>query len=217
MYGKRCSSFACLAGCLLFSAVTSVGSRAQAQGLMNPLTQAPPLSGTGASGTELQRYQRLSRAHRGLEIATAATLLLTGTLGLVPLINQPTLLSDGRCDAGNPVLGDYGCTGFNLLHGFSGVAAIALYTAERSVWLSLPKDLEQRRLGPRYTPYKVLGYVHLASMILQPVLGLVGAYPPVFGLSPDPHTGFARTLKTLHVFNGFLLGSTYLATTILNF
>jgi hypothetical protein len=191
---------------------------AQPQDPGSPRAELPAPPATRAPTADEQRYQRLARAHRGLEIATAASLLLTGIGGTVALINQPTLLSDGRCVTGNPIFGDYGCNGFNLVHGLSGVTSAVLYTAERSVWLSMPKDQMERRMGPRrYAAYKALGYVHLVGMILQPVLGLIGAYPPILGLSPDPRSDFARAMKTVHVFNGYLIGASYLTTTILNF
>ena len=90
----------------------------------------------------------LIRAHRTLKIGTAAALGVTTGLGVIAAINQPTLFGQGACASGRPVLGAYGCSGFSILHGSSGVATEVLYTADMAVALAVPPIQGVRPLGP---------------------------------------------------------------------
>lgn len=147
-------------------------------------------------------------AHRALQLATAGSLLVTGTLGTLTAINQPTLFSDGRCAAGTPLFGEYGCHGLNTLHGLSGLLSTVLYTATATLEFAAFDWPGRDRHG---TGYEVLSYVHLIGMAIQPIGGLLAAVPEVIGL--EHNGGFIRVLRTLHLLLGYAIVGSFVVTT----
>ncbi len=160
---------------------------------------------------------RIRRVHRAFEWSTAGALALVAGMGTIAAINQPTVFGDGRCyGGGDPIFASYGCDGFSLLHGLVGVVSTVLYVGERTIYFARnPIPVESR--GTRaYAAYRALGWVHLAGMILMPVLGLVAANPQIFGAEDDKQSDFSRALRTTHVFVGIVTGGAYVSATILD-
>jgi hypothetical protein len=149
-------------------------------------------------------------AHKILQLTTAGSLLLTGTLGTLAAMNQPTWFSEGRCAAGNPIFGEYGCHGFSTLHGISALLSVVLYTATTTLEFTAFDWPGRNRHG---TAYEVASYVHLIGMGLQPLGGLLAAVPEVIGLRHS--SGFARALRSIHLMTGYLIVGTFVATTII--
>jgi hypothetical protein len=189
------------------------------------LEAAPPsqeTSPTGAApippGADAARRASLQFWGRTLRWSTTASLVVTSTLGTMAAINQPTAFGDGRCftPGASPVLGDYGCNrGLSTLHGSFGVLSVTLYTANGVLRLAAPdsRGLVAEPLRPLHT---VLGWVHLTGIIVQPILGLVAAYPQVIGKSSTlPTDSFPRNLRTIHLFIGYATTLAFLTTTIL--
>lgn len=168
---------------------------------------------SGAASEEL-RLRHLRTWERGLKWATAGSLLVTSTLGALVAINQPTAFGDGRCfTAGSPIFGTYGCDrGLSTLHGISGVMSATLYTANGVLALSIPGPVGN--VSETARPWhRALTYVHLGGIILQPILGLVSAYPQVIGMqNTGPTDTFPRTTRTVHLFLGIVTTAAYLAT-----
>ncbi|WP_243336650.1 hypothetical protein [Anaeromyxobacter soli] len=159
------------------------------------------------------RVRSLRRWERALKWSTAGALLATSTLGTLAAINQPTAFGDGRCQTGHPVLGTYGCDrGLSTLHGTSGVLSATLYTANGVLALSLPGPVGHVR--PAARPWhRALTYVHLGGITLQPILGLVSAFPQVIGVrNTAPGDRFPKNTRTIHVGLGYLTAAAYLAT-----
>jgi len=146
--------------------------------------------------------------HRVLQLATAGSLLITATLGTLTAINKPTLLSEGACAGGRPVLGDYGCHGLSILHGISGLLSTVLYTATLTLELSAFDWPGRDRHGGAY---EALSYVHLIGMSGQALGGVIASFPEVVGASRDGT--FARVLRTLHIFTGYLIVGSFGITT----
>ncbi|WP_242342292.1 hypothetical protein [Anaeromyxobacter terrae] len=159
------------------------------------------------------RVRSLRRWERALKWSTAGALLATSTLGTLVAINQPTAFGDGRCQTGHPVLGTYGCDrGLSTLHGTSGVLSATLYTANGVLALSIPGPVG--RVSPAERPWhRALTYVHLGGIAVQPLLGLVAAFPQVIGVRNEaPGDRFPRNIRTAHVSLGYVIAAAYLAT-----
>ena len=130
-----------------------------------PPGDAPP-PGDEARASSLRWWGRT------LRWSTAASLVATSTLGTMAAINQPTAFGDGRCITGDPVLGTYGCDrGLSTLHGSSAVVSVTLYTANGVLALAAPESRGQVSEAARPW-YRVLSWVHLGGMVLQPIMGL---------------------------------------------
>ncbi len=156
------------------------------------------------------------RWERALKWTTAGSLVVTSALGTMAAINQPTEFGDGRCQTGGPLLGTYGCDrGLSTLHGMSGVLSAVLYTSNGTLALSLREPVGN--VTPRERPWhRALTYVHLGGITLQPILGIVSAFPEVIGMDRTaPGDRFPRTLRTIHVGIGYLTAAAYMATLVL--
>lgn len=162
---------------------------------------------------EEARLIRLRHWERTLKWSTAGALVVTSSLGTMAALNQPTAFGDGRCQTGNPVLGTYGCDrGLSTLHGASGVLSATLYTANGVLALSIPGPAGNVSEGARAW-HRALTYVHLGGMVLQPLIGLVSAFPQVIGMrDAAPGDRFPRNARTIHVGLGYLTTAAYLAT-----
>ncbi len=170
-------------------------------------------SGELAPSPDEDRWRSLRGWERTLKWSTAGALLVTSTLGTMAAINQPTAFGDGRCQTGNPVLGTYGCDrGLSTLHGSSGVLSATLYTANGVLALSIPGPVGN--VSPAERPWhRALTYVHLGGIVLQPILGLVAAFPTVIGVRDTaPGDPFPRNTRTVHVCLGYVTTAAYLAT-----
>jgi hypothetical protein len=153
-------------------------------------------------------------AHRALQVATTGSLLVTATLGTLVAINQPTLFGDGRCAAGRPLLGDYGCKGLSVLHGLSALLSTMLYTATVTLEFAEFDWPGRDRHG---TVYEIASYGHLIGMALQPIGGLIAAMPEVLGIGPESAGAFSRVLRTLHIGTGYAIVGTYVVTAAIEF
>ena len=183
-------------------------SLALAQDDADPLRQGRPLAEHRAS---------LLRAHRTLEYVTAASLALTAAGGVVAAINQPTLFGEGRCASGDPIMGDYGCNGFSIVHGTGGVLTTGWYVATMTVALSVPKLPGGRgEPGPfdHGGVHRAATWVHVVGFVAMPLLGLTGAHPEMLGIEGEEAAGFSETVRTVHAGLGVVTASAF-TTTIL--
>jgi hypothetical protein len=147
-------------------------------------------------------------ADKALQLATSGSLVITVTLGTLTAINKPTLFSDGRCAEGRPIFGQYGCHGLSTLHGLSALLSVVLYTATATLEFTA---FDWPGRDEHDSAYEALSYVHLIGMGLQPIVGLLAAVPEVVGASRDGM--FARVLRTLHLFTGYAIASSFIITT----
>ncbi len=155
------------------------------------------------------RSAHLVGTHRALEIATVASLLVTGALGSIVAINRGTAFHAGRCDTGNPIFDGYGCDQLRILHGMSGVLSLTAFTSTEVLGAVLRGDgVLPRRTGLG----RVASYISLVTMILQPLLGLVSAYPGVIGIPGGSQEQFSRTVRTVHAGLGVVLVFSYAVT-----
>jgi hypothetical protein len=175
-----------------------------------------PPAGASEAHPDDGRARSLRWWGRTLRWSTAAALVATSTLGTLAAINQPTAFGDGRCITGNPVFGDYGCDrGLSTLHGSSGVLSVTLYTANAVLGLAAPESRGVVSASARPL-HRALTWVHLGGIVVQPVLGLVAAFPQVIGKSrTGPTDRFPRDLRTAHVFLGYVTTAAFLTTVAL--
>jgi hypothetical protein len=164
------------------------------------------LSATDAAAAQAERGPRT--ADRTLQLLTSGSLILTATLGTINAINQPTWFSDGRCAAGDPIFGDYGCHGFGTLHGISALLSLVLYTATETLEFA---DFDWPGRDRHGAGYDALSYVHLVGMALQPLGGLLAAVPQVIGLKRD--SAFTKALRSIHVMTGSVIVTAFVVTT----
>ena len=145
---------------------------------------------------------------RTLQLTTSASLLVTATLGTFAALNQPTLLSNGRCADGDPLFGKWGCSGLNGLHGVAALVSLVLYTSTEALEFSRFDWPGRDRHGSGFT---ALSYVHLVGMALQPIGGLLAVVPEIVGASRSGL--FPRVLRTLHIVLGYTILTSFLITT----
>ena len=158
----------------------------------------------------------LLRAHRTLEYTTAGALALTAAGGVVAAINQPTLFGDGRCVSGDPIFGDYGCTGFSMIHGTAGVFTTMSYVATMTVALSVPKLPGGRgEPGPfdHGGVHRAATWVHVVGFVAMPLLGLTGAHPEMLGIEDSEH--FSETVRTVHAGLGVITAGAFTTTVMI--
>lgn len=158
-----------------------------------------------------KRTEDALRMHRTLSLVTTGSLLVTAGLGTLSAINEGTAFHEGRCATGNPLLGDYGCESLHIVHGASAILSLVLYTA--TAVQGLPLGLSQSE-GPLY---RILSYVHLVGIVLQPILGLITAYPEIIGINPGAQERFGDVMRTIHIGVGYVTVAAYATTTVLEF
>jgi len=169
---------------------------------------------TSASGAAAQEQpsEGTRAAHDVLRVSTAASMLVTATLGTLLAINKPTLFGDGRCLRGDPVLGDYGCHGLSVLHGISAVISLVLYTATTTLEID---QFGWPGMG-HGRGYAVANWIDLVGMSMLPIVGFVMAVPQVLGLDMADDSLFRRLLRTVHLAVGYTTVGTFVATTAID-
>ncbi|MGZ3461315.1 MAG: hypothetical protein ACXU86_22725, partial [Archangium sp.] len=112
------------------------------------------------------------------------------------------------------LLGDYGCESLSLVHGASAILSGTLYTATAVYGGSAPG----RSVLEEYEPlYRVLSYVHLVGIALQPLLGIISAHPEVLGIRSESQEHFSDVVRTVHIGVGIVTVAAYATTTVLEF
>ena len=168
------------------------------------------LVGAPEDPVETERHrEQLMEAQRKLKVATTGSLLLTGTLGTLLVLNRDTLLWNGRCNdqGGRPLFGAYGCNELGIVHGISAVLSLVLYTSTATVSLSIPGqpgDVPTGRPGVNGALYRIVSWIHFVGIILQPLLGFVASYPGLVGVSMERANDVSRTLRTVHLGLGYV-------------
>jgi hypothetical protein len=186
---------------------------ASSEPLLLASDRAPAPGGDATPAPDDAHLQLVRRWERILKWSTAGALVATSTFGTIAAINQPTAFGKGRCETGNPVLGTYGCDrGLSTLHGMSAVLSTTLYTANGVLALSIPGPVGN--VTPAKRPWhRALTYVHLGGIVVQPIIGLVSAFPQVIGMRNEaPGDPFPKTLRTIHVGLGYVVAAAYIAT-----
>ena len=161
------------------------------------------------SAAAQQDDRTIDDVHRGLQIATMSSLLLTGTLGTIAAINKPTLFGEGRCENGDPILGEYGCKGLSVLHGLSAIVSLVLYTATTTIEVA---EYDWPGRGDHGAGYEAASWVHLIGMGALPIVGIITVVPDVLGIAQDDRAAFQRVLRTLHLGFGYATVGSYVAT-----
>ena len=166
--------------------------------------------GTAVSPAAAQEQDRtIDDVHRGMQVATMSSLVVTGALGTIIAMNKPTLFGDGRCESGDPIFGDYGCKGLSVLHGLSAILSFGLYTITTTIEFVEYDWPGQQDHG---TAYEIASWGHLIGMGALPLVGIITAVPEVLGIEGQGKEDFQRILRTLHIGFAYLTVGTYVAT-----
>jgi hypothetical protein len=167
-----------------------------------PVTQAQQLEGFSD--------QETADVHRGLQLATAGSMLVTGTLGTILAMNKPTLFGEGLCAEGEPIFGSYGCHGLSVLHGVSAVLTLLLYTTTTTLEFA---EGTWPGSGNHNDGYVVASAITMGAMGALPIVGFIAAVPAFLGL---PEGDFQKVLRTLHLSVAYLAVGTYITTVALD-
>jgi hypothetical protein len=181
---------------------------------------APPVAGTDPylATTADTQYAEAYYAQDVLKVTTSVLYGVTGALGLVSAINQPTVFGDGRCadqpepNEGSGIGGEWGCEGLSTLHGAFGIATTVSYVSEGVTGLVIPGD------EPDYgTFHDVMNATHIVGMVLTPAIGFLAAQPNLFGGEDRVDSTWPKVGRTIHVSTALLTAGAYWTTTIIEF
>lgn len=176
----------------------------------------------------LRAREHSTRMHRPLGFAALGSLVVTEIAGTIMAVNQRTLFGVGQCnvpvaplpDGSTPnpcILGDYGGTPLAAFHEVSAFITVGFYAAAGMYALTMP-DPEHASVGNddrarRLRVHRALSYVHLAGMILMPILGVLAIEPGIVGVRIDPANldasvrtlnDYQATLRTIHTGVGYV-------------
>jgi len=176
----------------------------------------------------LRAREHSTRMHRPLGFAALGSLVVTEIAGTIMAVNQRTLFGVGQCnvpvtpgpDGNTPnpcILGDYGGTPLAAFHEASAFITVGFYAAAGMYALTMP-DPEHASVGNddrarRLRIHRAFSYVHLAGMILMPILGILAIEPGIVGLRIDPSNvegslrtlnDYQATLRTIHTGVGYV-------------
>lgn len=126
---------------------------------------SPDRAAAQAESERLGRRARLVTAHRTLEIATAASLVLTGALDVIAAVNRPSAFGDGRCASGDPVFGIYVCEPLPIVHGVSAAGLAGLYIIATVVREAVTPDPPWSQESPWWRSLRrVMTYGHIGDV-----------------------------------------------------
>ena len=170
------------------------------------LLAEPPPGLTPAFGLE-RNDERWARLRTLLENSTVAGLWVTTALGTIGIINRPSLFGDGRCERGDPILGDYGCGPSTTLHGIVAASSVIFFTASEIL------NLTTGRRQDRSQTEKVLLWVTRVGMFTLPLIGIISRFPDTIGINDaENQREFGRIVRTIHAGAGYVTVVAYTIT-----
>jgi hypothetical protein len=207
------------AGASAGAGTEGAATTAQGEGVAAPAGGEAATSGEAPAGAaaeeepdiELLRHrERLTRIHRTLGLTTFGALTVTTALGTIAAINQQTLFGAGECRAGgHPIFGlEFGCGTLTTVHKLSAFITVGLYASTGVFALAMP-DPEHVTQGndwraTRLRLHRAAAWVHLAGMILQPIVGIIAVNPGIVGVNGAGIQDFASTMRTIHLGVGYV-------------
>jgi hypothetical protein len=190
----HCILAAAFAGALTIT----LAPRADAQ------VSVPPGPG---SAIDQNKQHNLSDVHSVLQKVGLVTLGGTGITGAALLANSETAFGAGRCNTGNPVFGEFGCTGLKYVHFGFAASTLGLFVATEVVAEQMPVSPYDMGSKSKQNAMKTLRVANIALFSTQPILGFLAANHRLFGMSP----GAAKVLRTVHFAVGGTVATTYTA------
>jgi hypothetical protein len=167
----------------------------------------PPALAFGRDRND-DRWERLGTL---LENSTVAGLWVATTLGTIGIMNRPTIFGDGRCERGNPILGDYGCGPSTTLHGIVAASSVMLFTGSEVL------NLTTGRRSDRSQTEKVLLWITRAGMFTLPLIGIISRFPDTIGINDaENQREFGRVMRTIHAGAGYVTVVAYTITFMLD-
>ena len=151
-------------------------------------------------GDRLERARRRARlvsAHRGLGIATWASMTATLVFGALQYADSYVFDDDGgnRCSRGEPIMGSWNCD-FPVMHLSFAFLTAALYGTTFGVSIAMRDDelsnAEGSR-GSRLRMHRILRWIHLAGIAFQIVEGIIMANVDF------EDTGTAQAVASVHL------------------
>lgn len=154
--------------------------------------------------TDIRARARTAFIKRYFGMSTLIWVATTGVVGTLRYVNRfGGSAGNTPCDDDEAIFGDFGCgTGLHVLHVVSSQIATALYVTTGILALRMPDpdDAASGRSGfaRRLRTHRALVWVHLAGMVLSPILNLVVEHPGIVGLDRRDTSdyGVLRVLAT---------------------
>ena len=173
----------------------------------------------------LRERRRVQRTHRLLGISTWGSVVTTQALTTVLALNRPTLFGPGACSASPTAATDSGCGPALVgVRDFTGLISDVLYTATAMYAISM---LRLDRMGGSsgrsrvaLDMHKGTVYLHLAAMVLLPILSFLAENPEAIGLGHrgTPQVdGYQSAMRSVHLLVGFVAVGALTTAMILEF
>lgn len=158
------------------------------------------VTGEGEGGDRLARARRRARlvsAHRGLGIATWASMTATLVFGALQYADSYVFDEDGgnRCSRGEPIMGSWNCD-FPVMHLSFAFLTAALYGSTFGLSFAMHDDELSNAEGSRGTRlrmHRVLRWIHLAGLAFQIIEGIIMANVDF------EDTGTAQAVASVHL------------------
>lgn len=187
-----------IAPALASALALTIANRAEAQASVPPRPM---------SNIDQNKQQHLSDVHSVLQKTGLATLGVTGVLGATLAVNDDTIFGRGRCAEGDPLFGQFGCSGLKYVHFGFAATTLGLFIASEVVAAEMPVSPYDMGDATKQNAMKTLRIANIGLFSVQPVLGLLAANHSLFGMSP----GVARVLRSVHILVGGAVATTYTA------
>jgi hypothetical protein len=159
-----------------------------------------PLAANAQVSATTQKQNDLTIAHSVLQKAGLVTLAGVAATGLPLFINKETLISEGLCLKGHPLLGEFGCNGgLTVLHFVFAASTLALFVSSEIVAAEMPVSPYDSLDTPRRETMRTVRWVNVGLFTVQPILGLLAAHPGLIGIPPDARRTFSKVVRTIHL------------------
>jgi hypothetical protein len=175
----------------------------------------------------LRERRRVQRTHRILGISTWGSVVTTQALTTVLALNQRTLFGPGACSASPTASTDFGCGPALVgIRNFSGLISDVFYTATAMYAINM---LRLDRMGGSsgrsrvaLDMHKGTVYLHLAAMVLLPILSFLAETPEAIGFptgarATEPVQSYQAAMRTVHLVVGYVAVGALTTAMILEF
>lgn len=160
---------------------------------------------------QMERRNRIARAHRRLGLATFGAMtatVISGTLQYANLYGFFAPRSETRCSgAGRPFYGNDACVGTPIPHLVTSLTTGALYFTTFGLSFRMPDpiglDVGDSESARELRQHKRMRWVHLTGMLFQTTFGMFIANPTWMGLDRANDYRTLQALATVHLFTGY--------------
>lgn len=177
----------------------------------------------------LRERRRVQRTHRVLGISTWTGVVTTQALTTAIAVNQRTLFGPGACSTSPTASTDPGCSpALQGIRDFTGLISQVFYASTAMYALSMLRfdrmGASSGRSRVALEMHKGTVYLHLAAMVLLPILSFLTENPQVLGFSTNSSgltaertASFQSAMRSVHLVVGFVAVGALTTAMILEF